>query len=637
MSPRSLPPLNPSGAASGQETTGQGHIGLASVMNLCARDCRASLPDPQLVRILWSSANTFHIPTLVDEDSWMPHHVQSFTACSNLVTSMLELLAAVLPRISADTNSNQTSNVNSTADSRSAVAHGRAAAASRAARVLQQRRLAEEQRRLAESVQLGPHTADLIHLLAGTMQVMDTVCRFLATQFPSTTLLKLLREGNMFQTMLTVTSFLLRCVRHQSQALAEAKAQVPTPGQGNVQASLQSPQQAQAQAQGCASTLVASKHLQLVLTAACQNVCYATSSMFSASLVLEASDLSEIIGHIPDRFFDTLGCLACESLEPNGDAAWEVARVPKRSLLSQLSERQSSSLLCCPAMRLLTRRIVAYEILGREGGPTVEVLLGIIEQHHPEVALNHLLPQKCRPRLNLDTLVSTAERVSLLEQENSDEYYFPHVDDDSLQQFTNSLPKRSSAAFTKEDGRLRCASLDSVHLARLTAVLLSVQRPHKNGIKGLPLLAAVSRKDRLGLPVGDIILQPSLQTVAGYTLALSTQLLQGLRCKHLHCEVIPVKGDPGNAGAEGPRYQFQCMSCLALAEGMTATLLQVLRLHQPYDQAQGEMASVLALDFSLSQAVMAMITEGDGGSRVAFRSGQPTSIHVVFQVCAAIC
>lgn len=513
-------------------------------MELCAKQCTNSMPQPHVIQLLWSHAHKFWCQPTLDGDSLSAYNLSSNdAACLHLVKPVLKLLSALMPKLVLQPATSQNSSSGSNTDQPASknTSHNKAAAASKAARVLQERRNAESAKR-------GPYPADLLYLVASALQVMDTL---FGSQCGSASLsgAQLLGSLTLFKTLHTISTFLLRCVRNQALLLL-----VKDP----------------------------SSHIDAqVQLATNQLVCYASVNVFRAVTAISSCSphIAPITSSIPDRFFDMLGCLACEGLPADDEAGWALANMSWDSLLDKLADRHVSSLLYCPSMQLLSRRVAPHAIrhCAEIIEPRIEYVRGVIAAHHSDIAFNPLLSEnfKCiNIRRNLEPISITAgiNPTAALQRAQSDDtcdaYYVPRASDECLQRCMALLPPRKSRFFTLADGQTRSATEGSVHLARLAAVLLSLHRP----------AASNTAEGRVSCVLEHSVLQHTLLAAARFSSALAIQMLSSVKTGHDHCLCGPLfcseSGSDNEEGAEA-----RCVVCSEHTEGNMALLLQIIHLH----------------------------------------------------------
>lgn len=529
---------------------------LSGVLSLCAKGCKTLLPEHFAIRTLWNYTSRFEFRPDEVHDSM--RSVADLNFCSQLIPPVLNLLTALLPHISPIPMSTPDSSGLS-----SARTHSRAAAASRAVRVLQERKIAER-------VKHGLYSAELLFLLASILQMVDTLCGFLATH-PSTAKVAcmLFESGTFIESVSSTLSFLLRCLRHRR-----------LPVQPPLSAELP-----------CCS-------YEQVLLATCQNACYASVSLMQAMLAFDGPALSVLSG-IPTQFFQTLSCLACEGLPADDAAAWEVAKLPSTAVSGKLTNLQASSLLYCPASLLLSRRVSphaskhCHEDASYPERAVLEVLQSHLQLEDDGLLSENFILIPDRPNMEPHTELLAAQPLGV-DDDRSNAYFLPRARDDSLQQFTQLLPSRSSPFFTAADGSPHSSSQGGVHMSRLTAVLLSLQHSRE------PLPGQGERP----MCEGHADLRWSLLAAARFSSALATQLLVSARNKHKQCGSGPdprIDSDEDDNEWVADQGTYRCQCCVAVAEGITAVNLQILRLHNAARATtggrDGELKTEPALEF----------------------------------------
>lgn len=435
--------------------------------------------------------------------------------------------------------------------------------------MLQQRRLAVslalEQQRLASSLERGPFPIDLILMLAGTLQVLNTLLIFISSggniHLDSTHAALMaeymFKRWSLPESLFSVSSFLLRCVRqHQVQQHSQAPKLYPS--------------------------------FEQVRLAACQNICYVSVQMFPA-IYLHTEPLAEaVLRKVPPRFFDTLGCLACEGLPSHDKAASLLANLLLNSGMSDVSCNITSPMMYCPSMQQLSRRTAPSAFFR---GKDVQVVLETLKAYHPELARDCLLSPHISRSLDWDEDIYPSS-LSLDHagmwpslgvgggDETCDAYFQPCVRDLSLQALRTMLPMLSSAAVDVQGGNLG-ATKSRIYATRIAAVLLSLST------RGQPLATlAPGTCGGVNAVDGSASLIAVLATAARFSSAMATQLLQALRMGHAKCECVLYQADDFmDQELRRPDLVVDCEPCYALAEGITALLLQIMRLFKAHIEA----------------------------------------------------
>lgn len=545
---------------------------LAACLELCTHHGRASLLENKLVLQLWALANSLSLASFASSTPAASCTEYDTRPCSLLVGSTQGLMSSVflMMDVAASRQVNSSSARGGIDDSDFECGkqrHSPSAAASRAARVLQQRRQAGR-------VSRGPFPSDILFMLASIMQVLDTVIQFLAgartdqLNRAARAAKFLFEDGKLLESLFLVASFLLRCVRKRQPTQHSLTADAFPPFE----------------------------HIQ---QAAIQNLSYVVVHMFAVIYLLPEPQARAVMRRLPVRFFDVLGCLACEGLSPNDDAAWQVSHLFQDGGVTELTGHDLS-MLYRPAMQRLSRRTAPSAI---KRGKDLQVVLDLLKSNHPELYEDPFLSVHIRSSADWENiqcgtwgLDASNSGISCSpgaggDDETSDAYHLPCVTDQSLHLVVDQLPAISNALLSGERSTL-FASEKTIFTSNLTAVLLSLQRLELGVTEGTP---------SGGMEAYNCQLQSSLITVARYTTALATQLLQGLRMKHAECacefyhadEFLEEEDDDDiidddDADEEDeeikdkerrPKPVIDCEPCHALAEGMTAMLLQVMRLH----------------------------------------------------------
>lgn len=413
----------------------------------------------------------------------------------------------------------------------------------------------------AESALQDPYPVELLLLVASAMQVVDTLLVFLNNRnmphlddhHAAAIAQKLFYGGDLIRFMFPASSFLLRCVR---------KRKPPT--------------------QPEATTSYGYPSFQEVQRAACQNVCYVAAHMFGAMCLLDKSCSNGVIASIPDRLFDALGCLACEALSADDEAAWHITRLIWNLKFVSITNHDPNALLYCSAMQQLSRRTAPAAV---SSGLDVQHVLDILRAYHQvELNMDPLLSWHIGriPRFGITQLPKGSPCRSNVwsgpllggDDETADAYFLPRVRDHSVQEFLSLLPGKTSAVHPQL-GYARCASETSIFSARIAAVLISLQRCGRGWPRADPRVPAAE--------VDPSVTMDQLVTIARCSSALATQLLQGLRSKHTACVCNFYNQLESMTEELRPGVVVDCAQCHALSEAMTAMLLQLLPLCKAKD------------------------------------------------------
>lgn len=429
---------------------------------------------------------------------------------------------------------------------------------------------------MTRSQQIWLYTHTSVSVLAGALKVLDTVFTFLGKRYEAhlhgrgpvkasghkltaTAAARLFQGGKLFDTLLTVASLLLRSVRR-----GPLKARISEFG--------------------------------FVQRAACRNLCFAVTHVFEAIYALD--DWEGMLHRLPVRLIPTVACLACDNMSPSDDAALGLVRLLSDSrLLGGMDAEDPIRVLRCPAMKHLVRRMLplALATLQHADLQTVTDHLRAVHQelNDDELLSEHIRMSEMWPQVNPDITTrttATSGRATANSSSSSDHqmdetsgaYLVPRVQDNSLQEFLALLRKRSITVQPKKGPALR-ASDDSVHTARILATLLSLQQTQAE-------IASPARQSSLPLggarQLSDFEMQDALLTAGRYVSALSVRLLHALQAGHVGCACeLTYEGEGMEEGWDEPRGAVRraCYPCSALAEAVTAILLQLVRLHESPD------------------------------------------------------
>lgn len=534
---------------------------------------------------LWTEAFAFHQHSPQDQTQ-----DNAFGTCAQLISPASTLLFALLPMTSAAVVSDIQaggSSSNSSSSRRGSGDHSKTAAASRAVRVLQRRRLAQK---AAGGALRDPFPVSLLFMLASVMQVVSTLLRFLASEGKSNGNTKrtvimaetLVKEGKLFDCLSSISSFLLRCVRTRQLSSQHRPAADGYPP------------------------------FEDVLLAACQNVCFACTQVFTAMYLSRRPHEKNEQESVPARFVDTLCCLACEGLPADDEAAWEVAHMFQDDGVYNLTNNTPCGLLCCSAMQQLVHRIIPSAVKrGKDAQSELELLLCC----HPELEHDYLLSvhirttflwscQESRSSLLGAVTCSAPGTEESADSETAEAYFIPRVGHHSLQQILALLCGGSGSA-RSGIGTALCASKSSIYTARIASVLLSLNhsdldRSARAAMASAATLAvAAPREEIRNTPVWNLpdLLIHHLVTAGRHSVALTIRLLQGIQQGHTGC-VCDFSHEDHYMIREyqRPGVSENCLPCYALAETITALLLQMLpgfhlgELQQETPQNLGELS-----------------------------------------------
>lgn len=473
----------------------------------------------------------------------MTEHIKSLP-CSHLIQSVLGLLSTLLPAVSATCQDSQSSSgiSNGSSSSRSSHSstkektHSNTVAASRAAGVLRERRLAQH----------GPFPVNLLLLLASTLQVLDVLFLFFgyyshaggcsmhfSCEHSASLARTLFEGGELLVSLHAVSLFLLRCLRTR---------QKPHPHQA-----------------GAAEEIPSFEQVQRV---ACQNVCQVVSHMFPAIKAQVEMDSIRVMCLMPSKFFETLACVACEGTPSDDLDGWAVAMLFEDEYLRLLNYTQPLSKVHCRAMQVLVRRALPDAIMRNED---LESMLKVLIGQHPQLKSNNLLSSNLKLGQNwpwpafCPTHDTANSQGSGGQDEAADAYYFPRLRDDSLRWLFDTV--QACRQLRIRDVDQLCTSGPTVLTARIIAVLLSLHRVDSELADG-----------GQGGGAAEVFgLHCVLFEVARFVTMLASQLLYSLSVHHADCSLTFFYEASSAVG---------CAPCAALAEGITAILLQLFRLHR---------------------------------------------------------
>lgn len=200
----------------------------------------------------------------------------------------------------------------------------------------------------------------------------------------------------------------------------------------------------------------------------------------------------------------------------------------------------------------------------------LENLLDAFKGYHPVISRDPLLSHRIGTSLNWPETLPKSGRLLPIQgtgenDETADSYFL--VQDHSLQQFVNLLPAWSEV-FHRCSGAPLCARESSVLMARMTAVLLSLQQPQ----------AVLAAKGEGNGNLGFLAVKDVLLVVGRFVSALATRLIHGLQFEHRKC-ACKLSLDPDEVLGSRSAPRSECVPCSNLAEGITAIVIQILRLH----------------------------------------------------------
>lgn len=406
------------------------------------------------------------------------------------------------------------------------------------------------------SVQADLYPDILLHTLASMMLILDRLFTFLhennsgagatsrGIRLTAGLAKQLFNGGQLVEHFSSITLFLLRCVRSTTAPLLPPSSLIM-----------------QRTASGALGITI-------------------TNNMFGAIMALDRPE--HAMAKIDTRFFQALSCLVCECLPVDDDAAWQLALLQEDGALLELTNDAPLSLLCCPAMQLLSRQALATAIKRKH--KDIEGVLDMFKAFHMQLDSDELLSDHIRPSSRWPMQSSHRHIPPHLmggvpTLETSDAYFVPRVKDTSLQDFLALMPQKRPV--TRGQTPL-CATKSSVITTRMLATLLSLQRSEATSDSDF-LLA-----NRAVPQLSDAEMQDTLMLVATHVCVLATQLLRGRQTRHADCAKFTLmhlggfyeEGEEAE-GEESERSAFrrECVPCSSLAEGIFAVLLQLTRLH----------------------------------------------------------
>ncbi|MEW5317285.1 MAG: hypothetical protein WDW38_008596 [Sanguina aurantia] len=401
--------------------------------------------------------------------------------------------------------------------------------------------------------------------------------------------------GTLLSFLDTALTFMLCCVRHNSDTLQQntpssSGAASPSNSQDFVGESKEATQRG------------ACHHLSMVCT-----------RLFRSMLALPEKRQLSLVSSLPQRFYERLCCIACEGLPRDDAALWEVSLLitspsdlDVASNCTTLGDAVSTISLKhvrdSPAMAHVSRRVLPYAIAQRPTTPGQHHLHHALDRmllQHPELAehddlLSPNLLRCCsytsgisdtsyrvaysafpgerlgRSEVTSSSTTSSTSSSSSIDGSSSgstptglDRNYVPWVHDDSLEELVLLL-----AAWSKGSASGKTPALtlnDGVPIARMMAVLLSLQQPK--------LIPWDVRSE-----ANKAALRATVMGAARVAATLSQQLLQCYKAGHASCACYLADEAQRREVARG---RVPCLPCSALAEGMLAILLQVIRLDPP--------------------------------------------------------
>lgn len=527
---------------------------LANRLAALARQCRKSVPETAKVLELWELCYTFEChASLVGSEL----EDCEFYTCTYVSESVVDFLDALLPLMHTPAAVANSSSSSSSKPTVSHGAHSKVAAASRAAHVLQERKLAA----LAEQ---GTHLYDILLLTASAMQVIDTLFLSFGRQFrdhhesssgafshcevTAEISGKMFGQGKLVKSLYMVLSFLLRCVRKRRLLQHVSSGDL------------------------CPS-------FEQVQSAACENACFALAHMYDAIMALSCTDSFTVLHSFPPRLIDMLSCLACEGLTSSQESAWVVSLLLQSKSLISHTGNKVFGYLQCPASKVLSQHVLPCAV--RHGNAEeLRQTLAVMTAYHPELDSDHLLPVHMRTSTTWThtTPVVDQERNPAIgaraEDETCEGYFLPRAGYHTLAQVVGQLTTKCAVVFSVRGQATHAVEENHALIPQIIAVLLSLQRPQ--ALKGAGLLPSQSLQ--------ALTLQEVLVTVARLSTALATQLLHNLKLEHVGC---PAPSSTHNvSGCVGLKNQHspgavKCTQCSVLADGITAMLLQIMRLYHP--------------------------------------------------------
>lgn len=123
-----------------------------------------------------------------------------------------------------------------------------------------------------------------------------------------------------------------------------------------------------------------------------------------------------------------------------------------------------------------------------------------------------------------------------------------------------------------ESGQPLCVTDSSVLIARVTAVMLSLEQREPKPEAG----GTVNSNARESANLDN-----ALHMVARFVTAVTTRVLQGLQTQHATCQYDIMFELEAESTPQRAAYRSECVPCSIMAESVTAIILQVLRLQQP--------------------------------------------------------
>lgn len=507
------------------------------------------MPGLQTAKALWTACDSFH-----NHEHWFAYASLEGTlellVELRVAESAMELLSTLVPhmqdRTMSKTGGSDTGSSSGSDRVRGGTAHSGTSAASRAACVLRERRYAAS----------GPFPSNLLCVLGSTLQLVETLCTLVHDEESLDidrgevqkqrhilrVALALHKEGQLLEILDMALAFLLRRARDKTRPSATAPACFLSARDAQLQSS--------------------------------RNMCTLGASVFKLVHALPEA-ACQSFAKLPSYFMDKLCCLACEALNPDHEAAFDVTQLIVNDSLGELISRAAgemrekvAAVRYVPAMRALTCRIVP-DAFSSSNPP--ECAFGTLVAVHVELATDPLLSPNIKGSDHWkwpESLSADAVPVPYLPGSSTwastPEQFFPHAEDTSLERLVALLADESSAYY--DDGDPVYANNHSVYYARSAAVLLSILR--SKGVSGQAEAASI---------------QQSMLGVARYTSALSTQLLHAVANGHAMCDRRYKEWHAADqlepAAAKRAAAKEECLMCSSLAEGVLAMLLQLLAQH----------------------------------------------------------